>query len=100
MLRIYDRRIHIGKNLKLVRHSDVVAVRRHSIADHAFANLPVRERFDHLVLQRHPPDPLVGLNGHPSSSKFRDTVLFLFFLLVTSLLHFFITLSRKSTALR
>src|SRR5579871_5125249 len=81
MLRIDDRSIHIRKNLELVRHADVVAVRRYPVADHAFANLPVRERFDHLMFQRHPPDPLVGLNGHPSSSNFS---------FVVSLLHYFV----------
>src|SRR5271169_5884509 len=65
MLRIHNRRIHIRENLKFVRHAYVVAIRRNSISDHTFAHLPVGERLDHLVLQRHFADPPVWLNRHP-----------------------------------
>src|SRR5258708_36247868 len=43
----------------------ILAVRRHSVADHSFAHLPVCERLDHSVLQRVAPDPTVWLDGHP-----------------------------------
>ena len=65
MLWIHNRRIHVRENPELVRHADVVTVRRNSVTDHSLAHLPVRERLDHLVLQRHAPDPTVWLNGHP-----------------------------------
>src|SRR5437763_10311932 len=65
MLGIDDGGVHVSENPELVRHADVVAIRRHSVTDHAFAHLPVREWLDHFVLQRHAPDPAVWLDGHP-----------------------------------
>ncbi len=65
MLGIDDGRINVGENLKLVGDANVVAVRRNSVADDAFANLAVGERLDHLVIERHFANPAVWLNGHP-----------------------------------
>ena len=76
MLWIDDRGIHIGENLKLIGDANVVAVRRNSVTDDAFADLAIRERLDHLVLQRHAANPVVWLDGHPrlpfSFTKLRD----------------------------
>jgi hypothetical protein len=41
------------------------------------------------MFQRHPPDPLVGLNRHPSSSNFSTLYFSSFFF---SLLHYFVAL--------
>jgi hypothetical protein len=65
MLRIYDRAVHIRENAELIRHPDVIAVRRNAVTDDALSHLPVGKRLDHPVLQRHPANPPVWLYGHP-----------------------------------
>src|SRR5260370_38785470 len=69
LLWLHDRRIHVRENPDLARPPDIVAVRRHSVADHSLPHLPVRKRLDHLVLQRFAPDPPVWLDGHPFLPK-------------------------------
>src|SRR5437773_9506395 len=69
MLGIDNGGVYVRENAELVRHTDVVAVGRYSVTDHAFAHLAVRQRLDHLVLQRHAPDPAVWLDGHPFLPK-------------------------------
>src|SRR5207245_4876075 len=58
------------ENPELIGHTDIVAVRRHTVTNHSLAHLAVRKRLDHLVLQRHAPDPAVWLDGHPFLPKF------------------------------
>src|SRR6202522_3458429 len=64
MLRVHDRRIHIGENLELIRHAHVVTVRRHAVTDYAVAHLPPLKGLDHAVFLGHLGDPLVRLHRH------------------------------------
>src|SRR5579885_590475 len=65
MFGIHDRRIHVGEDAKFVRDPDVVPVGRDPVADNPVPHLPVRERLDHFVFERHAPNPAVWLHGHP-----------------------------------
>ncbi len=66
VLRIDDRVVDVREHLELVADAHVVAVRRHAVGDDAGAHLLVDERLDHLVLERHALDPVVGLDDMPS----------------------------------
>src|SRR5271157_2538854 len=64
LLGIDDGRVDVGEDLELVGHAQVVAVRRETEGDNAFADLLLRKGIDHIVLGGHFADPTVTLDGH------------------------------------
>src|SRR5215813_933104 len=70
MLRVDNRGVDVGEDAKFVGDTNVVAVRGYAVTDHAFADLPVGERFDHSVFERHAANPVIWLNGHHFSLRF------------------------------
>ena len=59
MLGVDDGRIHVGENLELVGHAQIVAIGRQSVRNHALAHLLLGERIDHVVFLGHLADPAV-----------------------------------------
>src|ERR1043166_4799829 len=69
MFWIDDRRVDVGENAKFICDANVVAIRRNAVTDHAFADLAVGKRLDHLVFERHAANPLIRLDGHHFSLR-------------------------------
>src|ERR1700682_914671 len=65
MFGIDDCRIHVRKDAEFIGNTDVVAIRGDSITNDPFSHLAISEGLNHLMLQRHAPDPAVWLNRHP-----------------------------------
>src|ERR1019366_5910580 len=56
--------VDVREDFEFVPDADVVAVRRDAVRDDAVAHLIVDEGIDHLMLARHPPNPVVRFDGH------------------------------------
>src|SRR3989442_464852 len=64
VLGIHDRGVDVREDLELVGDAHVVAVGGEPVGDHALPDLLLGEGLDHPMLERHPPDPPVGLDRH------------------------------------
>src|SRR5690349_6033556 len=64
MLGVHHCRVHVGEDLELVAHTDVIAVARHAVADHAAAHGLLHERLDHAMLECLPAYPMVRFYAH------------------------------------
>jgi hypothetical protein len=61
---IDDRIVNIRKDFEFISHSNIVAIRRKTVRDDAFFDLPGLKRFNHTVLTSHLFNPMIGFNGH------------------------------------
>ena len=64
ILRIHEGGVHVGEDLILGAHADIVAVARNPVGDLALANLLLLERLNHFVLAAHASDPLIRFDAH------------------------------------
>jgi len=53
-----------AQGLEFIRDADVVSVGRYAVADYSFPHLPVRERLDHFMFQRHAANPAIRPYRH------------------------------------
>jgi len=74
-LRIDNCAVHIGKNLELVRHPKIVAVRGEPVRDDPFPYLFFAEGLNHSVLERLFSNPAVILNRHNANFPLRPAML-------------------------
>ena len=75
LLGVDDGGVYVGEDVELIGDTDVVAVARYPITDHAVAHLPVFERLDHAMFQRHLSNPDIRLDRHlktPCVTVFRN----------------------------
>src|SRR6266849_2012301 len=61
-LRIDEGVVDVREDLELVGDPEVIAVGRHPVRDHPRADLALLEGLDHVLLERHPPDPAIALD--------------------------------------
>src|SRR4030066_56730 len=65
ILGVHDGGVHVGEDLELVRHPDVVAVGGYAVGDGTLAHLLLDQGLDHAMLAGPSPDPMVRLESHP-----------------------------------
>jgi hypothetical protein len=67
--------IHVGENLELVGHSQVIAIGRQSVGDYSLSYLLLGEWVDHVVFPGHLANPAVALQHETPFRKFGNCVI-------------------------